>query len=568
MTTTSSQPAIQPRKTVQQMTAYKPPLEDRRGKIRLDFNENTTGFPQAYQGLDSEFMTTYPEYQVFTRQLADYFGVPEDWILLTNGSDEGLFVIPFTFIEPGQDTTVISSPTFALIPHYLELVQSNITAVPTLSDLSFDTEGTENALKNGAKLAIFASPDNPTGSVLPIDQVENWCKQFPNTLFVMDEAYAGYVDQTALPLVHRYPNLMVTRSFSKVWGMAGLRLGVVVAHPKLVDAMKRVRSPYSVNALSISIGTDLLSQAEAVKTSAKETMKRKADTVSRLQEMGYQIVAGHANFFLLKMGIFAKTFSQYGFEQGVLIRDRSSMPKLEGMVRVSVGTEAEMNKFLEVLTSFRQSQVLLFDMDGTLIDTSKSFDATVAYLVDHYSGKPLEPNELDNLRAEGGFNDDWDSTVELLRRRGVTKTYQDIEPLALKTYLSLASDHESWLLDPTLLTRLGKKYTLAVATGRFRPEYDPVWKEEMDPLFTQVFCQSDVPEAKRKPAPDLLQAAMTSVNATGGIYVGNSVDDMTAAQGAGLIPVGVTTTHDAETLKNAGAQIVLNHLSELENLLC
>jgi histidinol-phosphate aminotransferase len=285
---------IQPRKTVQMLQAYSPPLEGRRGLMRLDFNENTTGFPESYGGHEPSLMTSYPEYQELLDTLSTQWQIEQDRLLLTNGSDEGLFTTAFTFIEPNVDTAVISSPTYALIPHYLHLVQSRVVEVAVTDAFEYDVDGIEAVLRQGVKLAMFASPDNPTGAMIPEAKLRQWCRDFPETLFVIDEAYAEYAPTTALPLTDEFHNLLVTRTFSKAWGMAGLRLGVVIGHPQLVEAMRRVRSPYSVNTLAVSTACRLLQQSRAVLEQARETMQRKARVIEAVQQAGYRVVPASA----------------------------------------------------------------------------------------------------------------------------------------------------------------------------------------------------------------------------------------------------------------------------------
>jgi histidinol-phosphate aminotransferase len=557
---------IQPRRIVQGLKAYVPPLEGRREFIRLDFNENTAGFPEVYGDISPDLML-YPEYSQFLAAYSRMLGLPQERILLTNGSDEGLFTISFTFIEPQEEAALTAKPTFALIPYYLKLVQSKLVEVPFTSDFQYDLPAIEAALQTGIKLAMFASPDNPTGATLPIETIRQWCSIYPSTLFVIDEAYAEYTAQTVLPLTAEFENLLVTRTFSKAWGMAGLRLGAVIGNPVLIDALTRVRSPYSVNSLAVTTATRLLQERETVLANARATMERKHWTLDKVESRGYSIIPGNANFFLMKIGIQAKAFAEFFRKWGILVRDQSSRPELAGMVRISVGTQKEMEHFISVLKEFRTRQVLLFDMDGTLVDTSKSFDATVATLVEKYSGQPMAEEDLQALRAEGGFNDDWDATVELLHRRGVSKTYAEIAQEAAKLYLSLAPQTETWLMEPDQLSRLSARYRLGVVTGRCRGEFDPIWKERFEPLFELVICQDDCDGAAKKPSPDLLHAALKQLQAEGGLYIGNSVDDMQAALAAGLRAVGVTTTMTAERLREAGAEIVMHSPDELGGLL-
>lgn len=557
---------IEPRKSVQAVAPYQPPLEGRRGLVRLDFNENTSGFPWACESLPPQLVATYPEYEGFLQRLSESWGVPREKMMLTNGTGEALFVASFTFIEPGRDAALTSRPTFALVPHCLKLVGAKLTEVPVTAELDFDIPAIEAALAGGVKLAVFASPENPTGAVLEPELVRKWCKEYPETLFLIDEAYAEYCGKSVLPYALEEGNLLVIRTFSKAWGMAGLRLGVVVGNPELLKFMLRVRSPYSVNCAAILTAARILDRPGEVAGAARAARKRKQALLQEAGKRGFQTYAGEANFILLKVGPDAQALCDFCRERGVLLRDRSFMPAMEGMVRITVGTQEENNRLLECLDEFRESRALIFDLDDTLVDTSGSYDVTVAALVEKYSGKPLEDAELKKLRARGGFNDDWDGAAELLRRRGNEVPRDEIKREGKKIYLSLAREKEELLIDTKDLEKLKTRYRLFVATGRPRDEYEPVWAQTFGPVVEAVYCKDDLPDMKPKPAPDMLLAVLREHGICAGYYIGNNVDDMQAAKAAGLGPIAVATTQNAETLAGAGARIVIEKLQLLRKV--
>ncbi len=397
--------------------------------IRLDFGENTADFPDLYpQGIPHQWVSAYPEYGRLIEKLAAVYNISGDNILLTNGSDEGIFVIAHTFIEPGVDSAVVSKPCFVFMTQSLKLAGATIVEVPVIfEDLTFDLKGIENALDGGAKLAMFATPENPTGSVLESVLVLDWCKRYPQTLFVIDEAYIEFApiqpgrDQSSrealLTAACKLDNLIVMRTFSKGWAMAGLRLGIVVAKAENLEWLKRVRSPFSVNAAAVWTALKMIDQRPAVLQNAREVFARKIELVDELKKRRYQVIDGQSNCLLLSLGCNAQVVTNYLQTNGVLVRNRSASvappPEVEnaatrdplwGKVRISAGTKAENDRFLELLDSFSRSYAVMFDLDGTLVDTSASFDATIATMVERHSGKPLAPGELANLRSEGGYN--------------------------------------------------------------------------------------------------------------------------------------------------------------------
>lgn len=209
---------------------------------------------------------------------------------------------------------------------------------------------------------------------------------------------------------------------------------------------------------------------------------------------------------------------------------------------------------------------VIFDLDGTLVDTSKSFDETIKQMVQKYSGAPLFDQEIADLRQEGGYNDDWVTTAELLRRRGFSEPLSKIVQEATELYLQLAPSNEFALFDDQLLFEISERHPLFIVTGRTRPEYNPIWGERLDPLFKRVYCLHDVPGKAPKPSPDYLLQLMIDFNLEAGVYVGNAVDDMWAARDANLSRIGITSTLPADALSAAGAQIVLKSVNELRQV--
>jgi histidinol-phosphate aminotransferase len=558
---------IQPRKSVMAVEPYSPPLEGRRGFVRLDFNENTEGLPWAVPELPPELVATYPEYSPLRARFAQHFDVDEASILLTNGSGEGLFLAAFAFVEPGQDRAVVSRPTFALIPHNLKLVGSNLIEVPATRDLEFDVAALEEVLRTGPKIAMFASPDNPTGAVLEQAVLARWCDTFRSTLFVVDEAYAEYGGSTVLPLVRERDNLLVLRTFSKAYALAGLRLGAAIGNPTLIEGLARVRCPYSVNSVAVQAAERVLERDAEVLKQCGATLERKQALLSDIAARGYRTIAGHGNFFLVQAGCDAASLCTFCRDRGLLVRDRSSLPGMKGFVRVTVGTDSENRCLLECLDQFRSRRALVFDLDGTLVETSSSFDAAVSELVRRHSGAPVSATELRQLRSEGGFNDDWDAVVELLRRRGVNVGYDDMFREGRELYFGQFASRERLLVVRELMERLGRRYRLFVFTGRHRDEFEAFWSNVIGSWFERVYCRDDFPQLQPKPAPDCLLALIEAQGVDGGFYVGDSVDDMRAAAGAGLVPIGVTGTLGHDALVAAGAELVVDRVADIEEVL-
>ena len=215
-----------------------------------------------------------------------------------------------------------------------------------------------------------------------------------------------------------------------------------------------------------------------------------------------------------------------------------------------------MQALLQKIDQFQQTHALLFDLDDTLVDTSRSYDAAVEQLTG------CTHQELQNLRAEGGFNDDWTAAHELLKRKNTPQPLEQVIANGKAIYAQLAPTQETPYFQEEWLQNWRKRHRTFIFTGRPRDEYDSIWGERLQSHFDDVLCLGEH-GLPGKPAPDGLHHLMQKHDLLGGIYVGNSVDDMRAAKAAGLFAIGVTTNQSAETLKQAGADLILDNIGQL-----
>lgn len=319
--------------------------------------------------------------------------------------------------------------------------------------------------------------------------------------------------------------------------------------------------------------------------------RREGMLVDELQKRNYLLKAESSDSTLISFGFAARDFVHFCNDIGFPAKlagdyDQDGSPRTAsgtasktteelidsntepnwGFVRVSAGSESESQRLLQLIDLFNSLYALIFDLDGTLVDTSQSFDATIKELVLRHSGDKLEDAEIASLRSEGGFNDDWVATSELLKRRGKQVPHAQIVQEATKLYLEIAPKTESLLFELDLLTRLSGRYRVFIVTGRTRQEYNPIWSERLCPLFHKVYCLDDIAHCKPKPSPDYMLHLKQEFNIKYGAYVGNAVDDMWAARDAQLDRIGITTTLSAQTLRQAGAQIIIERIEELERI--
>lgn len=341
-----------PREAVLRMAPYSPPTAGRAGKLRLDFNENTVGcsphiVEYLKQRLTESELSIYPEYAETRRRLSAFFGVPPEDLLLTNGTDEAIQVLMNTYVDDGDDV-VLLRPSYAMYRFYAELSGASIREIEyRRADLSFPLEELLDAIRPSTRAVILANPNNPTGSGMELDALERIVDRGLQAAVLVDEAYYEFSGVTALGLIEERPNLFVSRTFSKVYGMAALRCGCVFSQAANIEHLHKAQSPYSVNALAAMAVRAAIEDTAYVESYVKEVLSARELLCEGLRELGIRYYPSQGNFVLFDAGERAVRLRDELRARGVLVRDRSY--EIAGSVRVTVGTRDQVRRFLDEL---------------------------------------------------------------------------------------------------------------------------------------------------------------------------------------------------------------------------
>ena len=319
---------------------------------KLDWNESTIPpSPSVLNALDdflkNQPLNWYPdlEARALRTKLSDYVGVPDNHILVTNGSDDALDLVCRTYLN-SRDEVVVPMPTYT---HFLVFAGARGAQVSHVyGDTPFDrnTAGVLSTIGYQTKLIYLVSPNNPTGVVYPQNEIEAILQAAPNAIVIVDEAYYEFSGKSAVPLIAKYPNLVVTRTFSKSFGIAGLRIGYVVAHPEVISSLKRLHNPKSVNMHGQVAAAAALDDLDYLRTYVRQVTESKKIWVDYFGEKGIRCYSGDANFVLLEVED-PNRFCELLADHGVYIRDRSSIPQLRHFVRMSVGTVEQTREVIE-----------------------------------------------------------------------------------------------------------------------------------------------------------------------------------------------------------------------------
>jgi histidinol-phosphate aminotransferase len=342
---------LKPRSAVAKVKEYRPPLGERRG-VRLDFNENTAGCsPRVLAKLRSlglEELARYPERESVEVRVAEFLGLPSAQVLLTNGVDEGIHLLCQTYIEPG-DELLIPAPTYAMYEIYAAGAGAEVVAAPAAEDFRFPAVELVQRITPRTRLIAIATPNNPTGAVAGEAELLKLAAAAPDAALLVDEAYFEFWGKTLLPHVGKAPNLFVTRTFSKAYGLAGLRAGVLAGSEEQMHFVRRVGSPYSVNAAALACLPEALADAAYTGDYVAQVRRGRERMQETLRELGIRFWPSEANFVLCRIGERHLTFVEAMRRRGILVRDRNSDPGCAGCVRITIGTDAHTDAALAAL---------------------------------------------------------------------------------------------------------------------------------------------------------------------------------------------------------------------------
>lgn len=343
---------LEPRAAIRRMAPYSPPTAGRQGKLRLDFNENTVGCsPRVIEflreRLSEEALAVYPEYAEARQELAAFFGVSPDELLLTNGTDEAIQLLVNTYVDAGDEVCVLK-PSYAMYRFYAEVAGAEVREIPyEAATLAFPLDGLLAAICSRTRAILIANPNNPTGTGAAVEQLARVLERAPRAAVLVDEAYYEFSGVTVLPLLGRYPNLFVSRTFSKVYGLAALRMGCLISQAANIAWVRKGQSPYSVNALAALAARAAIRDGEYVRRYVEEALAARELLCRELDRLGIPYYPSQANFVLVRAGDRSLEMRDRLREAGVLVRDRSY--ELPGCVRVTAGTREQVARFFEAL---------------------------------------------------------------------------------------------------------------------------------------------------------------------------------------------------------------------------
>jgi histidinol-phosphate aminotransferase len=328
------------------MMEYHPPLGCR-DALRLDFNENTLACSpkvrEALQSISTSALTRYPGREPVEAVVASHLGLAAGQVALTNGVDEAIHVLFETFLEDG-DELLLPVPTYTMYEVYASATDARVIPVQAADDLQFPFELLLSAITPRTKIIAIANPNSPSGTIATRAQLIEIARRAPHAVLLVDEAYFHFCGQTVIDLVGTVPNLIVARTFSKAYGLAGLRVGLLAGPVESMRWMRRVLSPYSVNSLALACLPAALQDGTYLDWYVGEVLQARTEFEAALDAARVRRWPSHANFVLIEIGARHAEFVRLMRAAGVLVRDRSNDPGCDGRVRITIGTRDQMRQ--------------------------------------------------------------------------------------------------------------------------------------------------------------------------------------------------------------------------------
>ena len=545
--------------------------------LKLDFNERSDATsPLAKNSIYGEDLWRYPDRSKLEAQLASMYSLEANQVLCTNGGDEGIMILMRLIKETSK--LILPLPAFSQYTWGAESWQLDTKFVQPNQDLSIDIDATLAAINatNNAT-TIITRPNNPTGEMIAMDdlfKILEAAKDNQGWVF-LDEAYIefseGYFDKQAssLLLLEKFDNLVILRTLSKAFGLAGIRLGYLLGNGALINKFVDRCMPFNIPQPSLNVAKTALelSNRDEVAQYCKTITANRNQLTSWLSQRNIEVLPSQANFVTIRLS------------EGQALATKSFLAKNDILVRsfndnlmkhcLRITIPFELDKLTALLQQSLAPDLICLDMDGVLVDTSGSYEATIIATVALMADLKVTASDIETLKNTGGFNNDWVVTQKLLSDRGFEFTLDKVTEAFQRIYLGENNDglvtNETSMIDSSLVEEINSKSQtrFAIVTGRPRFEANAgtqlVGFKDID-----IVSLDDVRQAK--PSPEGIEQLQKRYSSFSWMC-GDNPDDMQAANASNSLAIGIGKAN-AEVLYQAGADIVLNNINELEEWLC
>lgn len=566
---------INPRKTIENINSYDVPLfEPQNCDFKLDANENCFGpskkVLERFKNITEKDIFYYPFYGKTLEAFSKFYNVEKNNILLTNAADEAISTVFNTYLS--YDNSVLTvTPTFSMPKIYAQIVGANYIEIPYNQKWKFPLVDFLKQLKtnNQIKIVHLTTPNNPTGDIICQNVMDEILQHSKDKLVVIDETYANYCETSYLDLIKKHNNVIVIKSMSKDFALAGLRLGVVFSNVHNIVNLKKVISPYSVNSLAAKAAICALEDSKYFYNIKNKINSIKNELFGLLKTCGFVPYQSYANFILCDFAEKAQFVYQKLRNNNILVK-KFENETLKNNLRITIPNEIGFEKIKQLI---KTKPTIVFDMDGVLIDVSNSYKTAIKQTYRHFVGTELDEDEIIKAKNTGNLNNDWDLTQYLIKNAGFDISLDSIIEKFQSIYWDKGQgviNNETLLISPDVLKELSKKYHIALFTGRPKIEANHSLKYfKIDNYFDYKITMDDLPYHKQKPDILGLTKILNETMTNKLYYLGDSAADIICAkkfnQSYNYIctSLGVNTHKNKDILFDYGADEVIDSANDI-----
>jgi histidinol-phosphate aminotransferase len=529
---------INPKQAITKLNEYKIQCISRKPFVRLDYNENTSGCSkkviQKIRKLKPEDYATYPEYEGLNKSISKYCKIKPNEVLATNGSDDAIKLIIDCFID-NNDESIIIEPTFGMYKFYLTVASAKITKLEYNEDLAFPTKNILKNVNKKTKLIVLCNPNNPTGTSIKKQDIIKILEKAKNSVLLVDEAYYEFSKETVKDLINKYSNLIITRTFSKAFGLAGLRAGYIISNKNIINILSKAYSPYALNIIAKTAIEASLKDIEFMKSYRNRVINNKKRIQKEFNKLKIKTYSSKANFILARFN-FAKEVSDKLKQSNILVRSwKNDVSILKNCLRITTGDDKQTKKLIYALKKIMKP-ALIFDMDGVLVDVSNSYRKVIKKTAEYFTKQKISYDEIQSYKNIPGFNNDWNLTEMIIRSRKkrikksiIINKFQEYYLGNNAKYFNGLIKNEKWILNNKLLKKLSKQYKLAIVTGRPKIEAEYALKiNNTKKYFQVIITKEDVKQ--EKPDPEGIIKALKLLKIENAVYFGDTINDKIASE--------------------------------------
>jgi len=547
--------------------------------LKLDFNERSDKLnPLVKDFTYGESLWQYPDRKPLEIRLAELNNLCPNQVLCTNGGDEAIMILMRLIKEKSLRDNIkliLPLPAFSQYTWGVKSWDLDTIFIQATGDLSVDTDTTLEEIKSNQKaITILTRPNNPTGESIPkeilIELIS--ASQEANGWVFLDEAYIEFSDEESIAndLLSHFDNLVILRTFSKAYGLAGIRLGYILGNETLINEFKIRCMPFNIPAPSLQIAL------QALTVESQKEMKEYCQTIKSnrkviadwFTKVGVKVFPSQSNFVLLILPTNqAQAVKSFMAKNKILVRDFSE-GELKNCLRITIPFDIE--RLLNMLERCFCPKLVCMDMDGVLIDTSGSYDQCTIETVKLLSNKDIQFETLEVLRKQGGYNNDWVLSQKILLDLGFKFTLEKVMEEFQNLYLGNSEieglvKNESVLISNSFVNKIKQSSNTVFTVVTGRPRKEAISGQSMTDLSSlDLISIDDVKIAK--PSPEGIQKLQQKYSPQSWMC-GDNPDDMQAAVASNSLAIGIGS-NKIQSLYDAGADIVLDNINELEAWLC